>query len=90
MTDLPNTTAPSAIAPEIDALIQDRLDALSRTHAVKILFAVESGSRAWGFASPDSDYDVRFVYVHEPDLLEAANTLFRQILRRAFEADRIP
>ena len=33
---------------------------------VRVLMAVESGSRAWGFASPDSDYDVRFVYVHEP------------------------
>lgn len=32
-------------------------------NSVRVLHAVESGSRAWGFASPDSDYDVRFVYV---------------------------
>lgn len=34
---------------------------------VKILYAVESGSRAWGFPSKDSDYDVRFIYVHQKD-----------------------
>ncbi len=34
---------------------------------VRVLLAVESGSRAWGFASPDSDYDVRFVYAHRRD-----------------------
>lgn len=37
---------------------------IERTHNVTILYACESGSRAWGFASPDSDYDVRFIYVH--------------------------
>jgi predicted nucleotidyltransferase len=34
---------------------------------VRTLLAVESGSRAWGFASLDSDYDVRFIYAHPPE-----------------------
>ena len=46
--------------------IQENLDAIERKHHVRILLAVESGSRAWGFSSPDSDYDVRFIYMHEP------------------------
>ncbi|MDM8359063.1 nucleotidyltransferase domain-containing protein, partial [Pandoraea communis] len=37
------------------------------TYDVKVLYACESGSRGWGFASPDSDYDVRFIYVHQPE-----------------------
>ena len=41
-----------------------RLKEIEVKHDVTILFAVESGSRAWGFASSDSDWDVRFVYVH--------------------------
>ena len=42
--------------------IQENLDQIERKYDVRILLAVESGSRAWGFASPDSDYDVRFIY----------------------------
>ena len=47
--------------------IQTELDAIEARHSVKVLFACESGSRGWGFASPDSDYDVRFIYVHKLD-----------------------
>ena len=43
--------------------IISELEKIEQQYGVHILHAVESGSRAWGFASPDSDYDVRFVYV---------------------------
>ena len=47
----------------MQALIREKLRQIERTEGVTILHAVETGSRAWGFASPDSDWDVRFVYV---------------------------
>jgi uncharacterized protein len=47
--------------------IDEALAELERRHGVRILLAVESGSRAWGFPSPDSDYDVRFIYVRPTD-----------------------
>ena len=40
-----------------------RLKRAETEHDVRIVYACESGSRAWGFASPDSDFDVRFLYV---------------------------
>ncbi len=43
--------------------IEEKLKEIERAENVRILHAVESGSRAWGFASPDSDYDIRFFYV---------------------------
>jgi predicted nucleotidyltransferase len=47
--------------------LMSRLRAAEIEHDVKIVYACESGSRAWGFASPDSDFDVRVLYVRRTD-----------------------
>jgi predicted nucleotidyltransferase len=51
------------IDPHIRQDVDRRLAQIAEDEGVKFLLAVESGSRAWGFPSPDSDYDVRFIYV---------------------------
>ena len=48
------------VADEIDKL----LTRIEWENGFRILYACESGSRAWGFASPDSDYDIRFLFIH--------------------------
>lgn len=48
-------------------IIESKLREIEKAEDVRIIFCAESGSRAWGFASPDSDYDVRFVYVRRTE-----------------------
>lgn len=71
------------IAPDMMRHIASRLAEIEAEECVRILYAAESGSRAWGFASPDSDYDVRFIYVHPRDwyqsIIEARDVIERPL-----------
>jgi len=55
------------IEPSVRARILERIDQLEASHGITVLYACESGSRAWGFPSTDSDYDVRVIYAHPRD-----------------------
>lgn len=66
--------------------ILSKLNEIENRENVKILLAVESGSRAWGFASPDSDYDVRFIYVRpKEDYLRLEKT--RDVIELPIEGE---
>ncbi|MEV5003123.1 nucleotidyltransferase domain-containing protein [Nocardioides sp. LML1-1-1.1] len=54
---------PPSFDPAAVAAIDARLAGVAADHGVRVPWAIESGSRAWGFASPDSDYDCRFFFV---------------------------
>lgn len=58
---------------DIRSIIDGKLNEIEEKEQVHILHAVESGSRAWGFASPDSDYDVRFIYVRKKEYYLSLN-----------------
>ncbi|MDC3181304.1 nucleotidyltransferase domain-containing protein [Gammaproteobacteria bacterium] len=57
----------SRISTESQRYITEKLKDLEKHNDIRILLAIESGSRAWGFASQDSDYDVRFIYARNVD-----------------------
>lgn len=60
-------TIPASFDPATVEQIDARLDAIENDDRVTIGWAIESGSRAWGFPSPDSDYDCRFLFVRQED-----------------------
>ena len=58
---------PSKITNTARTYIEEKLKILTEQHNIRILVAIESGSRAWGFPSQNSDYDVRFIYTRSMD-----------------------
>ena len=66
--------------------IKAQLAEIERVEGVRILYACESGSRAWGFPSADSDYDVRFIYAHPTEwYLTLENR--RDVIERPLDGD---
>lgn len=67
-------------------IIIDCLGKIANQYKVKILLAVESGSRAWGFESKNSDWDVRFIYVHKPEWYLKVDEQ-RDVIEKVFDGD---
>lgn len=69
-----------AVDEGMHSLVLNKLAEIEEKYGVKVLFAVESGSRAWGMHSPDSDYDVRFVYHHPTHRYLALNGVRKDVI----------
>lgn len=66
--------------------ILEQLLSIETEENVRIVYACESGSRAWGFPSADSDYDVRFIYLHPPHWYLSVNLeLKRDVIERSID-----
>ncbi len=72
----------SMIPTKAKEYIQQQVQAFEKENKVRVILAIESGSRAWGFPSKDSDYDVRCIYVHP-----FKDNLSVRSLRDVIEAD---
>ncbi len=66
--------------------IEDELDLLEKEERMTVLWACESGSRAWGFESKDSDYDVRFIYLRKTEAYLRASGL-RDVIEKPISND---
>ncbi|MGM0751051.1 MAG: nucleotidyltransferase domain-containing protein [Bacillota bacterium] len=69
-------------------IILEDLRCIEREEGVKILYAVEAGSRAWGYHTEDSDYDVRFIYIRETTAylnLQETKDVIEKTTHHAFE-----
>jgi predicted nucleotidyltransferase len=78
--------ATDAVSSDCRRQIERKLARIADDEGVRILLAVESGSRAWGFHSPDSDYDVRFLYARPvTDYLGLVPP--RDVIERPIDAD---
>ena len=76
----------AVVPPGVSAAIAAALDAVEREERCVVLLAVESGSRAWGFPSPDSDWDVRFLYAR-PTAWHVSLRPGRDVIERSLPGD---
>lgn len=71
---------------DVKQRVRNELAKVEAAHGVRVLYACESGSRAWGFPSRDSDYDVRFLYVHPRDWYLSVDN-HRDVIERPISDD---